>query len=107
MDGLSVASNIAGIVSLANTIFNHTYRYAKSVKHAKKEIEALATGIRNLSSLLHGLNLVLLELEDEAGELTPSISAEFRVHHVSACLSTLTTIQKKIDKYQPEGDDQQ
>lgn len=102
MDGLSVAASVAGVVQLADTVFTRTYRYAKTVKHATKEINELATGVRNLSSLLHGLNLVLHELEEQDDESNLSNLAEFRLHHVSSCLTTLTNIQKKLDKHQTE-----
>jgi len=108
MDSLSVASSIAGLVALADTIFTRLYRYVRAVKRAAKDVEELAVGIRTLSSLLHGLNLVLDGLEEEEGyKGNLSNLAQFRLHHVSSCLTTLTEIQKKLDKYQPEGEDHQ
>lgn len=108
MDGLSVASSIAGLVALADTIFTRLYRYVRAVKRAAKDVEELAVGIRTLSSLLHGLNLVLDGLEEEEGyKGNLSNLAQFRLHHVRCCLTTLTEIRKKLDKYQQEGEDYQ
>jgi hypothetical protein len=76
-DPLSIASGIAGLVAIADMIFSRTYRYAKLVKNAEKDVEELATGIRSLSGLLHGLALVLHEEETETSE------RNFRLHHSS------------------------
>jgi hypothetical protein len=64
-DPLSVASGIAGLVSIADTVFTRTYRYVRLVQKAEKDISELAVGIRSLSGLLHGLSLVLSELQKE------------------------------------------
>ncbi|KAG0650988.1 Ankyrin-1 [Hyphodiscus hymeniophilus] len=113
MDGLSVAASIAGLVSLADTVFRRTYQYYKTAKNATQDINKLATGIRTLSSLLHGLELVVNVLNEEArasgvdsanpldsSNLTPL--TEFRLHELSDCLATLTNIQKVLDKHQPQ-----
>ena len=92
-DPLSIASGIAGLVAIADTIFSRTYRYARLVKNAEKDVEELASEIRSLSGLLHGLALVLNELEAETSE------RNFRLHHINSCRGTLTKIEKKLDNY--------
>jgi hypothetical protein len=52
-------------------------------------------GIRNLSSLLHGLSLVISELEKESSE------TNFQLHHINSCRVTLRTIEKKLDSCDP------
>lgn len=51
-----------------DTVFSRTYRYAKRVQNAQKDVEQLVSGARTLSGLVHGLALVLNELETEMTE---------------------------------------
>jgi hypothetical protein len=88
-DPLSIASGIAGLVAIADMIFSKTYRYAKAVKHAEKDVEALAAGIRYLSGMLHGLSLVIQEEEEENTE------QNFRLHH--STYKVPMTVLKKPD----------
>ncbi|KUJ07771.1 uncharacterized protein LY89DRAFT_742543 [Mollisia scopiformis] len=113
MDGLSVAASVAGIVQLADTIFTRLQRYAKAVKHASKDIRNLSDQIRELSMLLHHLKLIVNGLEEEEEEEreeaglsrdeSSSNLADFRLHHVSSCYTTLRGIEDKLDKYLPKG----
>jgi NACHT domain len=95
-DPFPLATSISGLVSIADTVFIRTYRYVKLVKKAEKDIAELATGIRSLSGLLHGLSLVLSELEEERSE------TNFRLHHINSCRATLTKIQTRLDNYDPD-----
>jgi hypothetical protein len=90
-DPLSIASGIAGLVAIADTIFGRVYSYARAVKGAAKEIEELACEIRNLSGILHGLELVLSEL------LKDSAEPNLRLHHINSCRATLLKIRNKLD----------
>jgi hypothetical protein len=90
-DPLSIAASAAGLVSIADTIFTRIYRYAKGVKGAAKEIEELAAGIRTLSEILHGLQLVLSQYDDDLSD------SNLRLHHLNSCRETLLKIQRKID----------
>jgi hypothetical protein len=63
VEPLSIAGSIAGLVAIADIVFSRTYRYAKAVKGAADEIETLSSEIRSLSQVLHGLSLVVSELE--------------------------------------------
>ncbi|TVY37053.1 Serine/threonine-protein phosphatase 6 regulatory ankyrin repeat subunit B [Lachnellula subtilissima] len=69
-DPLSIAASIAGLVTIADTIF---------------------TQITTLSGLLHNLALVLGEYEED----TPD--ANLRLHHINSCRETLLKIRDKID----------
>ncbi|KAL2066420.1 hypothetical protein VTL71DRAFT_2491 [Oculimacula yallundae] len=92
-DPLSIAGSVAGLVSIADAVFTRTYRYVRQVKNAETEIGELASGIRSLSGTLHGLALVLSELERETNE------TNFRLHHINSCRATLTAIETKLDCY--------
>jgi hypothetical protein len=95
-DPLSVASSITGLVSIADIVFTRTYRYVRLAKNAEKNISELAAGVRSLSGLLHGLSLILSELQKETSE------TNFRLHHINSCRATLTNIQKRLDNHDPE-----
>lgn len=92
MSGLDVAASIAGLISIADLLFSRTFKYTKTARNASKDIEKLANSIRSLTQLLHGLHLILLELEEESPE------TNFRLHHINSCSTTLTRIREKLDK---------
>lgn len=91
-DPLSIASGIAGLVTLADVVFNRAYHYAKVVKSAEKEIKELVATIQLLSGLLHSLAIVLAELEKDN-----TIEFNVRLHHINSCRNTLSEIQRKLD----------
>lgn len=99
MDGLSIASSVAGLVALADSIFSRTYSFAREVRNTEKDISSLAVGIRNLSGLLHGLSLVLSELEKESAQ------TNIKLHHLNSCRATLRTVEKKLDSCDPRSVD--
>jgi Cdc6-like AAA superfamily ATPase len=102
MDGVSIASSVAGLVAIADNTFSRIYsfyKYAKAVKGAAKEIEELAAGIRTLSELLHGLQLLLSQFEDDLPD--PNL----RMHHINSCRQTLSKIQQKVDSHDPHDTD--
>ncbi len=94
-DPLSIAGSIAGLVTMADVVFSRTFRYAKAVKGAAKDIEKLASDIRSLSGVLHGLSLVVSELE------TTTTDPNLRLHHVNSCRATLIKIQTKLERNDP------
>jgi len=102
MDGVSIASSIAGLVAIADNTFSRiysVYTYTKAVKGATKEIEELAAGIRTLSELLHGLQLLLSQFESDLP------APNLRLHHVNSCRQTLLKIQNKVDSHDPRATD--
>jgi NACHT domain/Fungal N-terminal domain of STAND proteins len=96
MEPLSIAGSIAGLVAIADIVFSRTYRYAKAVKSAANDIEKLSSEIRSLSGVLHGLSLVVNELEKET-----TIEPNLRLHHINSCRTTLIKIQRKLEKNDP------
>jgi hypothetical protein len=95
MDPLSISASIAGLITLADVVFSRTHKYYKGVKNAGEEIKHLASEIRALAGLLHGLRLTLEELEAEA-EWT-----HFKAYQIYACNMTLTNIRTELDKHSP------
>ena len=94
-DPLSAAGSIAGLVAIADVVFSRTFRYAKAVKVAAKEIEKLASEIGSLSGVLHSLFLVASELGKE------TIEPNLRLHHINSCRATLTKIQRELERNDP------
>jgi NTP pyrophosphatase (non-canonical NTP hydrolase) len=91
-DPLSVAGSIAGLVSLADTVFRMSFKYYKAVKGAKGELEELISEMRNLAGILHCLSLLALSLEDE--QFDPTL----KMHHINSCRHTLMQIDKRLSK---------
>lgn len=94
-DPLSAAGSIAGLVAIADVVFSRTFRYAKAVKVAAKDIEKLASEIGSLSGVLHSLSLVASELEGR------TVDPNLRLHHINSCRETLTKIQRKLERNDP------
>lgn len=78
MSGLDVAASVAGLLSMADLVFSRIYNFTKAAKNVSKDVEKVANSILSLSQLLHGLQLVLTELENESQE------TNFRLHQIAA-----------------------
>ena len=94
-DPLSIAGSIAGLVAIADSIFTRIYRYSRAVRGAKKDIQELGTRIRELSGILHGLEVILNELENDC----ETSGQNPRLHHVNSCRNTLLKIQNHLDAH--------
>ncbi len=88
MDPLSLAASIAGLTSLADSIFRLVFRYAKSVKDAKSDIRALSDEMRGLVGVLGSLQSVTAALEAEGEQFDPTL----RTHHIGLCIETFKRI---------------
>src|ERR1700753_532089 len=65
VDVISIASGVAGLITLAESLFDITFTYCKNVKHAQKDIARLSNHISLLSSTLYRLNLLTRRLESQ------------------------------------------
>ena len=92
-DPLSIASGIAGLVTLADIIFDRLMKYAKSVKHAEKEIRRLATEVNLLNGTLTSLSKLADALQNG------NFDGRFRIHHIQACKGILQEILAALNKY--------
>ena len=92
MDPLSIGASIAGLVALADGVFRKTYKYARDVKGAKKEVQDLSNETRDLAGILHNLSLTASALEDD--KFDPNL----RMHHINSCRQTLMQIDKRLAK---------
>lgn len=98
MDPLSIASGIAGLVTLADLVFRTATKYAKAVKNSRQEVEALVQEVKNISVLLHNLSLVAFDLENEpsAGEASGHASS-LKNHHLHDCRQILRRLEKRLE----------
>lgn len=97
-DPLSISAGIAGLVTLADSIFRGAYNYAKTAKGAKKEVSELADEAQNLAGVLHRLSLLASALEIDASEST------LRLHHIISCRQLLLRVERAIAKAKPDLD---
>ncbi|KAH8588947.1 hypothetical protein B0O99DRAFT_343400, partial [Bisporella sp. PMI_857] len=97
-DPLSIAGSIAGLVAIADAVFTRILRYTKAFQKAEKDMKDLGNAVRELSGLLHGLQLVFAELENDTEREIR------RLHHIHACRMTLMMMQKKLDSHDLHSD---
>ncbi|KAF4453712.1 hypothetical protein F53441_3721 [Fusarium austroafricanum] len=93
-DPLSLAASIAGLISLADLVFKHTYKFVRAAKDAKDEIKSLVDEINNLASVLRRLEALTSDLEDEGEAFDPTL----RNHYLNHCYKTFTRIETRIKK---------
>ncbi|KAF3008266.1 hypothetical protein E8E14_001935 [Neopestalotiopsis sp. 37M] len=93
-DPLSIASGIAGLLSLAGAAFHGVHQYVRTVKDAKDFIKALSKELQSLSSVLQGVK-VLAEAFEQDGT-GPSVG--LGLEHISSCRTVLDEILKETKK---------
>lgn len=91
-DALSVAGSIAGLISLADTVFRLVFKYARSAINAKQEVKLLADEIQALAGVLQSLRLLAAEAEDHL------FDPKIRPHHLGLLSSTLNRLQQRVEK---------
>lgn len=94
MDPLSLSASIAGLISLADTVFKYTYRYLHAAKGAKDEVHSLSTEIGSLSRVLRSLEGLAIALEAEGQD--PQRAMDLR--HLTNCHETIDDIRKTLKK---------
>ncbi|KAF4887570.1 Ankyrin repeat, PH and SEC7 domain containing protein secG [Colletotrichum fructicola] len=94
-DPLSISASIAGLVTLADTVFLRLTKYIKSVQSADKEIKDLCKEVNLLGGAVNMLARLARghELEDEP------FNRDFRMYHIEACALILNDISQKTKKY--------
>ena len=94
MDGLSVASGIAGLLSLADVIVRRLVHYVSAVKHAKDSISSLLLETSGLLGVLQSLKLLAEQYGKEE-------AAYLRMHHVRSCYETLERLRSLLGEAYP------
>lgn len=93
-DPLSLAASLAGLVSLADTVFRYVYKYVRGAMAAKEEITKIAQELQSFTGILRGVQVLAQSLEEEGDTYDPSI----RVHHVYYCEQTLNKIHDRMKR---------
>ncbi|RSL55640.1 hypothetical protein CEP53_007043 [Fusarium sp. AF-6] len=93
-DPLSMAASIVGLISLADTLFRHTYKFGRTATGAKKEIQDLAAEINSFSGLLRNLEALADELEADGQAFEPTL----KVDHLIECRKIFENIERKVTK---------
>ena len=96
-DPLSVSASIAGLITFAEIIFCRTYKYAKAVRGAPREISALSSEINALYGTLQRLQLVTCQFEEELFDST------VRIEYLHCCSQTLEKVRVKLGEADPPG----
>ena len=93
-DPLSIAGSIAGLISVADTVFRLVFKYGRSAANAKEEVKALADEIQALAGVLQSLRLLASGLEAEGHSFDPTI----RAHHLGSLSDILGRLQQRAEK---------
>ncbi|KAK3690507.1 hypothetical protein B0T22DRAFT_481680 [Podospora appendiculata] len=93
-DPLSIAASIAGILSLADTVYRLVFKYSRSAANAKDEVKLLADEIRASAAVLQGLRLVASGLEAEGQAFDPAL----RPDHLGMMNNTLHRLEQRTSK---------
>ena len=75
-DPLSISASIAGLITIADSVFHRTFKYVKAVKEAPKEIAALSPELGILYGILNSLHLIAYQFETETFDPTTQILRE-------------------------------
>ncbi|KAJ3531214.1 hypothetical protein NM208_g8973 [Fusarium decemcellulare] len=93
-DPLSMAASIAGIISLADALYRHAYRFARTAIGAKEEVQLLANEVNAFSGVLRTLEALANELENSGQAFEPAL----QVDHLTQCRRLFEKIQARVTK---------
>ena len=96
MDPLSVASGVAGLVTLAEVVISRTYNAIIACKHASEDSRKLLREVQALAGILQSL----ASLENKLG--SGAISSQITASQVLDCQKTLQRICDKLERADPK-----
>ena len=96
MDPLSVASGIAGLVTLADVVISRTYNTIIACKHASEDSRRLLREAQALMGILQGLS----SLESKLG--AAALQSRIPSAQILSCQQTLQNIRDKLEKSDPK-----
>lgn len=94
MDPLSLSASIAGLVSLAEVIFEAVFKYARAVKDARSDVQTLSEEINGLVTMLRSLKALTADLESDGDKFNPLLSA----HLLDQSRRVLDKIEVRVKK---------
>lgn len=92
---LSVAASVAGLLTLAESVFSSTFAFCKDVKHAQRDISRLSTQISALSGTLYRLSLLTRRLEVQGSD------CGIKHDNIYECQVLLESVKKKLSSEIP------
>ena len=98
MDPLSVASGVAGLVTLADVVISRTYNTIIACKHASEDSRKLLREVQALAGILQGLS----SLESKVG--ATALQSHIPAAQILSCQQTLQHIREKLEKSDPKED---
>ena len=96
MEPLSIASGVAGLITLADVVLSRTYDTIIACKNASRDAKRLLQEVQTLSGILRGVD----SLETKLG--TPCLRSHVTAAHVLACQQTLQKLRDKLLKSDPQ-----
>jgi hypothetical protein len=98
MDPLSIASGVAGLVTLADVVISRTYNTIIACKHASEDSRRLLREVQTLVGILQGLS----SLESKIG--AAALQSHIPAAQILSCQQTLQNIRDKLEKSDPKED---
>lgn len=96
MDPLSIASGVAGLVTLAEVVISRTYNTIITCKHASEDSRKLLREVQALAGILQSL----AALESKIGP--KAIRSQITAPQVLDCQKTLQSIRDRLEKADPK-----
>lgn len=97
-DPLSIASGIAGLITLADVVIERTYKIIIICKRASEDARRLLREVQSLVGVLKGLHVLELQINDHFAFQT-KVPATLR----HECQLTLERLRDKLSKADPQG----
>ena len=97
---MDIASAIAGILSLSDTIITRGTKYYQAVNGAQKEINGLMLEVSVLAGILGQLRLRVLWYSQEMKDFSSSIQD----NHITSCDAILAELRIRLEKADTCGD---
>lgn len=98
MDPLSIASGVAGLITLAEVVISRTYNTIIKCKNASEDSCRLLREVQSLLGILQSVST----LEKKLG--TSAIQSQIPGQSVAACQKTLQTVRDMLEKADPRAD---
>lgn len=92
MDPLSVASSVAGLVSLAGQLVPASYNLGSAVKEANNDAQAAATEVASMSVVLQGLQTYIIGRTRANPHRLRLITVEHITASLTACVFTYSEL---------------
>lgn len=98
MDPLSIASGVAGLITLSEVVISRTYNTIIKCKNASEDACRLLREVQSLLGILQSVST----LERKLG--ATAIRSQIPNQEVAACQKTLQTVRDKLDRADPRED---